>query len=148
MAFSPQVYGIISQVGERLYERQDKKREKANTWVVGIGVIVATLLTAVTALLESNLAGLPEWLPTVVPILTMLATVFGVSKTKNGVTRSVIDQINSEVARMIDERPGDSGPTAIPEPALPVVDQPAVPLRHDIADTLDDLAKRIAQSRG
>lgn len=155
MAFSNAVYGVISQVVDQLYERQDKKREKANTWVVGIGTIIAALLSGATYLLQSGAEGLPEWLAPAVVVLTMIGTLFGVSKTKNGVTQSLRDQINTEIADMIDAQEGQKATPHIPAPAAPTTGpevagegSTAVQSTDGIADDLDALAKRLANRQG
>lgn len=151
MAFSNAVYGVISQVVDELYDGQDKKREKANTWVVGIGTIIAALLAVIAYLIDANVEWLPEWVVGAAPLLAMLGTLFGVSQTKNGVTRSLRDQINGQVQDMIDRQQRDAGHPGVPEPAAPTTsaDAPATGSTpagnvEGIADNLDNLAKRLA----
>ena len=154
MAYSNAVYGVFSQILDEIYEGQDKKREKANTWVVGVGTAVSALLGAGTYLLESDVEGLPTWLPIVIMLLGMIGTVFGVSRTKNGITKSTLQQINDEIANMIDAQEGPKTTPHIPEPAPPVTvgegqagGSTAAKDTGQIADDLDAIAKRIASNR-
>lgn len=149
MAFSNQVYGVVSQALDEVYQRQDAKREKSNTLVVAAGTVVAALLAALTYVLEANVDGLPSWLPVLVPVLTMVATALGVSRTKNGITPSILEQVNSVIADMIDRQQRDGGHPGVPEPVAPVVqeDAPAAPAAgtgvDDIAAQLEAIAKRL-----
>lgn len=150
MAFSNQVYGVVSQALDEVYQRQDVKREKANTLVVAAGTVVAALLAALTYVLEANIAGLPSWLPVLVPVLTMAATALGVSKTKNGITKSILEQANSVIADMIDRQQRDGGHPGVPEPVEPVVvpdEAPTAPAAgvDDIAAQLEAIAKRLGR---
>lgn len=152
MAFSNAVYGVISQVGDRIYQDQGKGREKANTVVVGIGTLIAAVLGGIGYLLQAGI-GLPEWVPTAAVWLTLLGTFFGVSKTKNGVTKSVIEEYNRKVADMIDEQQRDAGHPGVPEPTAPTTHpETSAPAdaghAGEIADDLDGLAKRLAGRQG
>lgn len=155
MAFSNQVYGIVSQALDEAYTRQDAKREKANTLVVAAGTVVAALLAALTYVLEANVDGLPSWLPVLVPVLTMVGTMLGVSKTKNGITPSILEQVNGIIADMIDRQQRDGGHAGVPEPVPPVVVEDEVPTTpaapaagagvDDIAAQLEAIAKRLGR---
>lgn len=150
MAYSNAVYGVFSQILDEIYEGQDKKREKANTWVVGIGTVITALISAATFLIQSGAEGLPTWLAPAVAILGMVGTLFGVSKTKNGVTPSLKQQIEDKIASMIDAQEGPSTRPHVPEPAPPTVQggeadgSSAMRGTEALADELDSLAKRLA----
>lgn len=145
MAFNAMTHGIITQVLDRIYEKQGPAQEKANTVSTAVGTIITAVLGALAYLLEQG-TELPSWTPWLVVALGAIGTVFRVSKTKNGVTQSLKKQIEDELNQIIDERAEHSPPvTSTPGTVVP----PAV-LEHDeseanrIADDLDGLAKRIA----
>lgn len=151
MAYSTAVYGVFSQILDEIYEGQDKKREKANTWVVGIGTVITALISAATFLIQSGAEGLPTWLAPAVAILGMVGTLFGVSKTKNGVTPSLKQQIEDKIASMIDAQEGPPTRPHVPEPTPPTTTfaeqeggSTAVDETGKIADNLDAIAKRLA----
>lgn len=153
MAFSTAVYGVISQVLEDLREKQSPRKKKANTVVVAIGTVIAALVGGISYLLESGVDGLPGWLPTALVWLTMLASVFVVNKTKNGITPSTIKEVEGEISRRIDSQPRDGGhPGVIPDPVVPSTSSSSSAARpasdvaspRDAADELDAIAKRLA----
>lgn len=150
MAFSPQAYGVVSQVTQQIYHDQKKSAEKSNTVVTAIGAVITALIAAITYLMENGVAWLPEWSPLAVTILGLVGTVFGVSRTKNGLTKSIVERINDALAEMIDAQQRDRGGVGVPEPAAPVT-TPDAPIhstgREVIADALDELATRIAERR-
>lgn len=80
---------------------EPKARQKANTVTSIIGTILTTVATVCTYILQSGL-DLPQGAVVVVAIIGMVATDFAVSKTKNGVTTSVADRLELELARRID----------------------------------------------
>lgn len=76
-------------------------RQKANTVTSVIGTALTTIATVATYLLQSGLDLSPS-VTVIVAIIGMVATDFAVSKTKNGVTESVADKLELELARRID----------------------------------------------
>ena len=76
-------------------------RQKANTVTSVIGTGLTTIATVATYLLQSGLDLSPS-VTVIVAIIGMVATDFAVSKTKNGVTESVADKLELELARRID----------------------------------------------
>lgn len=148
MAFSPQAYGVVSQVVNKVYDDQTKTTKKSNTVVTAIGAVITSLIAGLTYLIESGVPWLPEWAPLVVTVLGFAATVFGVSKTKNGLTKSIVDRINEGLADMVDAQQRDRGGVGVPEPTAPTTTSPTTPAspagRDAIADALEDLATRIA----
>lgn len=76
-------------------------RQKANTVTSVIGTALTTIATVATYLLQSGLDLSPS-VVVIVAIIGMVATDFAVSKTKNGVTESVADKLELELARRID----------------------------------------------
>lgn len=76
-------------------------RKKANTVTSVIGTVLTTIATVCTYILQSGLS-LPEGTVVAVAIIGMVATDFAVSKTKNGMTTSVADRLELELARRID----------------------------------------------
>lgn len=151
MAFSPQVYGIIDQVGDRLYARQKPREEKANTVTTGAGAAITAVVSVITYLLEEGVTWLPGWTHYLVIVLGILATILRVSTTRNGITRSTIQAYKDEVARLIDEQegptvahtPGPSVPTTSPDPTTS-----APGAAGGLAETFDNLAKRLAGRQG
>ena len=76
-------------------------RQKANTVTSVIGTALTTIATVATYLLQSGLDLSPS-VTVIVAIIGMVATDFAVSKTKNGITESVADKLELELARRID----------------------------------------------
>lgn len=149
MAFSPQVYGVVSQVVDDVDHDQTPYRKKANTVVVAIGSAITGLISILTYLIESGVTWLPDWAPLAVMILGLVGTIFGVSKTKNAVTPSIKEAINARIADLIDSQQGDGGATGIPEPAAPTTIPTTSSVSgggvRDVAEQLDALAKKLAQ---
>lgn len=76
-------------------------RQKANTVTSVIGTALTTIATVAAYLLQSGLDLSPS-VTVIVAIIGMVATDFAVSKTKNGVTESIADKLELELARRID----------------------------------------------
>lgn len=76
-------------------------RRKANTVTSVIGTALTTVATICTFILQSGL-DLPQSTVLIVMIVGMVATDFAVSRTTNGVTESVADRFELELARRID----------------------------------------------
>lgn len=167
MAVSPQAYGIVSQVTNAIYDEQKKSTEKSNTVVTAIGAVLTSLIAGLTYLIESEVAWLPEWATVLVTVLGFAATVFGVSRTKNGITKSIVERIHDGIADLIDAQQRDSGGRGFPEPVEPVVRDDAAGASGErpdaaggasasssldgsvemVADRLEALAQRLAERR-
>lgn len=80
---------------------QTTPQRKANTVTVTIGSTLTALTAAGAYLLESDL-GLPGWAVLIVLVVGSLGTILGTSQTKNGITDSVADKLELELARRID----------------------------------------------
>lgn len=145
MAFSQATFGVIDQVIDRIFEKQPKRAEKSNTLTTAIGGGITAALTFIAYVAEAGTT-LPGWTPVLVSVLGILATILGVSQTRNGLTKSTIAQIKNEVQEMIDAQEGQKVTPQVPDPVAPVVAQPGVTVQgaENIADDLDAIAKRIA----
>ena len=105
------------QEDESLFER------KANTVTTAIGSTATLILTFLTYYLENG-NHVPEWLPMVVVFLGMALTTYGVSQTKNGMTKSVADNLHEELAVKIDENhfhPDPALETQLPQSEMVVL---------------------------
>ena len=92
---------LIDDLVTQVQDGESLLTKKSNTVTAGIGGLITLLLTGGSYWLEID-ADAPSWLPKVVLILGMLATTYGVSKTKNGMTDSVAKQLHRELAQRID----------------------------------------------
>ena len=93
---------LVDQLVDDLKANETRTQKKANTVTTAIGSIATFLAAGLSALVESG-TDLPSWFPFVVVFVGMLATTYGVSKTKNGVTDSLANKLHDEIARKIDE---------------------------------------------
>lgn len=140
-----QTYGVLSEVVEDVKKNQKKTKEKANTVTTGVGAGITAILATLAYLAEAGTA-LPEWTPIAVTVLGLIGTVFGVNKTKNGVTQSVAEQLNAALTARIDQ----AHELGHVEEDDPVVATPigrvseALGNAGEIAGNLDNLAKRLA----
>lgn len=101
MSSSLNAQTLIRDLVEQVRAEEPATRRKANTVTTAIGTAVTGLLAAGTYLVESGTT-LPDWVPLIVALLGMAATVLGVSKTRNGMTSSVADRLELELSRRID----------------------------------------------
>lgn len=143
-----QTYGVISEVVEDAKKNQGKAKEKANTVTTGIGAAITAILAALAYLAENGTA-LPEWTPIAVTVLGLIATVFGVNKTKNGVTQSVADQLNHALTARIDQSHELGHVEEATPDAVTPIGRVSVALDNagEVADRLDGVAKRLADRR-
>lgn len=148
MAISRMANDIIFQVGERVITRQPKRKKKANTVVVFIGLILTVLVSGLTWLMESNLDWLPEFTPQIAAWAGMLLTGIKVNFTRNGLTESALEELTNGVNDLVDEQEGDQDHPHIPEPVPPVTSGGSTPAsdRHGIANELDSIAKRLGRA--
>lgn len=143
-----QTYGVISEIVDDAKKGQPKSKEKANTVTVGIGALITAILAALTHLAESGI-DLPEWTPFAVTVLGLIATVFGTSKTKNGVTDSVAAQLNAALTKRIDDTHelGHSDPVEPESPSVIARVGEALDDASEVAEQIDGVAKRLAARR-
>ena len=113
MAIDNSTGTLIRDLVQQVRAEEPATRRKANTVTTAIGTTVTGLLAAGTYLIESGTT-VPDWVPLLVALLGMAATVLGVSRTKNGMTDSVADRLELELARRIDlnHDPSDPAPAA------------------------------------
>ncbi|MCT2299735.1 hypothetical protein M3G04_02270 [Dietzia cinnamea] len=109
MAIDNSTGTLIRDLVQQVRAEEPATRRKANTVTTAIGTTVTGLLAAGTYLVESGTT-LPDWVPLIVALLGMAATVLGVSRTKNGMTDSVADRLELELARRIDLNHDHSDP--------------------------------------
>lgn len=148
MAISRMANDIIFQVGERVLTRQPKRKKKANTVVVFIGLILTVLVSGLTWLMESNLDWLPDFAPQIAAWAGMLLTGIKVNFTRNGLTESALEELTNGVNDLVDDQEGDQDRPHIPEPVPPVTSGGPTPAsdRHEIANELDGIAKRLGRA--
>ena len=92
---------LIDDLVEELRLRETPLARKSNTVTTLIGT-VATFAATVAATWMESATSVPSWLPFVVLLLGMVATTFGVSQTKNGLTSSVALKLRDGLAERID----------------------------------------------
>ena len=131
MATKNSVLVLIENLVTDLQDSQSITAKKANTVTSAIGTVITVLLAGAAYWLETATDS-PAWLPTVIFILGMLATTFGVSQTKNGITDSVATKLKSELARRTDLEQALGHETEslvdphIAPPVVPPIDPPEV----------------------
>ena len=101
MAIDKNTGTLIRDLVEQVRAEEPATRRKANTVTTVTGAVLTGLATIGTELVSSGL-DLPPWFSLVVMALGLAATAFGVSKTTNGMTDSVADRLELELARRID----------------------------------------------
>lgn len=101
MATSTGALDLISDLVEEVKSDQSTFARKANTVTSAIGVSATLVLMFLTAWLESG-TNIPTWLPQAALICGLLATVYRVSKTPNGVTDSVATKLQAGLTERID----------------------------------------------
>uniref|UniRef100_A0AAU8GPV4 Holin n=1 Tax=Gordonia phage Petito TaxID=3158876 RepID=A0AAU8GPV4_9CAUD len=102
MATSNAGLTVVDQVVNDLKDNESRTKKKANTVTTAIGSVATFAAAGLSALVENG-TSLPNWFPFLVVFVGMIATTYGVSKTKNGVTDSLADKLHDEIARRIDE---------------------------------------------
>lgn len=93
--------GLISDLVDSAARDQSLVQRKANTVTVTIGQVLTALAATGVYWIESG-SDAPSWLPIVVFLVGQLATIVAVSQTKNGVTNSVKDKLQTELLAAID----------------------------------------------
>lgn len=139
MATNEQGLTFVDQLVGELQSEQTKAKKKANTVTAAIGSIATLILTGLTAVAESG-TDLPSWFPYIVVFVGMVATTYSVSKTKNGITDSVADQLHNEIARKIDENHFHQDETITQ--IIPVAEDEIEDDVWGLRQTADELANR------
>lgn len=93
--------GLINDLVDSAARDQSLVQRKANTVTVTIGQVLTALAATGVYWIESG-SDAPSWLPIVVFLVGQLATIVAVSQTKNGVTNSVKDKLQTELLAAID----------------------------------------------
>ena len=137
MAMSNKGFTIIDQVVQELQEGQTTKQKKANTVTTAVGSVATVAVAGITALIDQG-TSLPSWMPFLVVLLGMIGTTYGVSKTKNGVTDSLADQLHAQVAARIDAHHFEPTDVAHEDDLDTEVIRPAFTMQT-VTDTVDDL---------
>lgn len=101
MAIDNTTNSLLRDLVLEVKDQEPASRRKANTVTSVIGTILTTVATICTYILQSGL-DIPQGTVVLVAIVGMVATDFAVSKTTNGVTASVADRFELELARRID----------------------------------------------
>lgn len=101
MATSNGALDLITDLVDQVKDDQSTFARKANTVTSAIGVTASLVLMFLTAWLESG-TNIPTWLPQAALICGLLATVYRVSKTPNGVTDSVATKLQAGLTQRID----------------------------------------------
>lgn len=101
MAIDNNAHNLIRDLVLEVKDSEPKTKQKANTVTTAIGG-VATLAASGVALLLENDLGLPTWVLWVLVAIGVFGTTLSVNKTTNGVTESVADRLELELARRID----------------------------------------------
>lgn len=102
MATSNAGLTVVDQVVQQVQANESKAKKKANTVTTAIGSTLTFVAGGLSALVESN-TNLPTWFPFLVVAVGLLATTYGVSQTKNGMTDSIANKLHWEIASRIDE---------------------------------------------
>lgn len=149
MANSAYAYGVVSQIVREIKDDQTPTQAKSNTVVTVIGLVLTVLLSSLTYLAESNLDWVPLWIPQIVPFIGFLATAFGVSQTKNGVTKSTVEAVENKIAEKIDALQGsvnDPFPISLPNSDdISNTTDKILNSADSLADRFEDLAKELAK---
>ena len=101
MATSNGALELITDLVDQVKDDQSTFARKANTVTSAIGVTASLVLMFLTAWLESG-TNIPTWLPQAALICGLLATVYRVAKTPNGVTDSVATKLQDGLVKRID----------------------------------------------
>ena len=152
MAYNKQTLNSVNQIANNLYEEQSYFREKSNTIVTIIGFVLTALISGLTYLVESDTGSLPSWVPGVIPFLGMILTSLGVSRTKNGWTKSNLKSLDNAILDTIDAHQDDKVAPQIPEIYNPGVQEESserdstrvIGVERNIAESMDYAAKKIA----
>ena len=101
MAIDNNTNSLLRDLVLEVKDQEPLARRKANTVTSVVGTALTTVATICTYILQSGF-DLPQSTMLIVMVVGMVATDFAVSKTTNGVTASVADRLELELARRID----------------------------------------------
>lgn len=101
MAVDNNTNSLLRDLVLEVKDQEPLARRKANTVTSVIGTVLTTVAAVCTFILQSGL-DLPQGTILIVMVVGMIATDFAVSKTTNGMTPSVADRLELELARRID----------------------------------------------
>lgn len=101
MAIDNNAHNLIRDLVLEVKESEPKTKQKANTVTTAIGGVATLGVSGVAMLLENDL-GLPTWALWLLVAIGVFGTTLSVNKTTNGVTESVADRLELELARRID----------------------------------------------
>lgn len=101
MAIDNNTNSLLRDLVLEVKDQEPLARRKANTVTSVIGTTLTTVAAVCTYILQSGF-DLPQSTVLIVMIVGMVATDFAVSKTTNGVTPSIADRFELELARRID----------------------------------------------
>lgn len=101
MAIDNNTNSLLRDLVLEVKDQEPLARRKANTVTSVVGTALTTIAAVCTYVLQSGL-DLPPSTVLLVMIVGMVATDFAVSRTTNGVTASVADRFELELARRID----------------------------------------------
>lgn len=101
MAIDNNTNSLLRDLVLEVKDQEPLARRKANTVTSVIGTALTVVAAVCTYVLQSGL-DLPQSTVLIVMIVGMVATDFAVSKTTNGVTPSIADRFELELARRID----------------------------------------------
>ena len=101
MAIDNNTNSLLRDLVLEVKDQEPLARRKANTVTSVVGTALTVVAAVCTYILQSGL-DLPQSTVLIVMIVGMVATDFAVSKTTNGVTPSIADRFELELARRID----------------------------------------------
>lgn len=101
MAVDNNAHNLIRDLVLEIKENEPKTKQKANTVTTAIGGMATLGVSGIAILLENDI-GLPTWAIWLLVAVGIFGTTLSVSKTTNGVTESVADRLELELARRID----------------------------------------------
>ena len=101
MAVDNNAHNLIRDLVLEIKENEPKTKQKANTVTTAIGGMATLGVSGIAILLENDI-GLPTWAIWLLVAIGIFGTTLSVSKTTNGVTESVADRLELELARRID----------------------------------------------
>lgn len=101
MAIDNNAHNLIRDLVLEVKDGEPKTKQKANTVTSAIGGVTTLVVSGIALLLENDL-GLPTWVIWILVSIGIFGTTLSVSNTTNGVTESVADRLELELARRID----------------------------------------------
>lgn len=118
MATSAGALDLINDLVDQVKDDQSTFARKANTVTSAIGITASLVLMFLVSWAESG-TNIPTWLPQATLICGLLATVYRVSKTPNGVTDSVATKLQVGLTERIDLN-HIHAPENLPDPVVTI----------------------------